>query len=73
MDLLKEYPFLTDVKICFCMLCSHDPAFGHCYACPCGNHLPEPTLDAEGIKLKAAVEHFRQLLKSIGQIGRTSA
>lgn len=59
---IKELAKLLEgVKICFCTLCSHNPDYGHCYACRCGNHVPEPAeLDAAEIgKLKEALTHWR--------------
>lgn len=56
-NIFEEFADLfKDVKMCFCALCSHDPQYGHCYVCACGNHLPEP-IEHDSGKLLAALKH----------------
>jgi hypothetical protein len=77
MDTFKEICRLLEksgATICFCTLCSHDPKYGHCYACNCGNHVPEPKYDGDicaiqddRAKLKATADHLKRLLKMLAE------
>lgn len=51
---------LEGVPMCFCTVCSHDPAYGHCYSCRCANRQPEPII-ADVAKLKITVDHWREI------------
>lgn len=53
---------LLKTPICFCTLCSHQPAYGYCWSCRCHNHLPEPLDMASEIdKLKSALAHWQEI------------
>lgn len=55
--------FLENVRICFCTLCNHEPKYGHCYSCNCGNHVAASDTE-DSAKLKATVAHLKTLLIS---------
>jgi hypothetical protein len=65
-DKLSELSeLLKGARVCFCTLCSHQKEFGHCYFCSCHNHTPQPQLGIESHKILAALDHSRELLKSL--------
>jgi hypothetical protein len=67
-DLMKEVFGDGKVAICFCTLCSHQESYGHCYACPCGNHQPASELSSVNEKkLMSTVSHLIRLLHSIAK------
>lgn len=57
---------LKGVDMCFCTVCNHQPEYGHCYSCKCGNHKPEPIIPEVG-KLKQSLDHWRQLAIDFSQ------
>ena len=79
-DSIKRLPELLDevfkdgrVTICFCTLCSHQPEYGHCYACPCGNHQPTPVpSNKEEQKLQFTVSHLIRLLHLVAKEKRVA-
>lgn len=63
------FEILKDIPMCFCTLCSHQEAYGHCYVCPCNNHVPEPEI-ADAAKLTATVAYLKKLIKDIAKLNR---
>jgi len=60
-DPFKELCDLLDksgARMCFCTLCSHDPKYGHCYACHCGNHVAEPDCSGDICALQETAQDY---------------
>jgi hypothetical protein len=39
---------LGDMPYCFCKVCYHQPSYGHCDKCRCGNHVPAKPKPSQG-------------------------